>query len=224
MVDDKERQTSWANWQRYSTGANANPYFQGLDRPGRQNLLLAFAARVRTGVFGKGQQVGHQSVEKALRHMAQTLQLAGYDDPRKTYGSKELDLPFRHLLKAYKDDDPAPTPQLALPIPTIQTAALRYQPHHSPWNQAISDLICIAFYFLLRVGKYAMPGPATITCTQQFCLQDVRLWRRGRLLNNYAPHDKLMTADVVTLYLENQRTAKKALPFIILQSTDGFAL
>jgi hypothetical protein len=150
-------------------------------------------------------------VEKALHHVAQTLQLAGYDDPRKTYGSKELDLPFRHLLKSYRDDDPAPKPQLALPIPTIQTAASRWEPHHSPWDRAISDLTCMAFYFLPCVGKYTMPSPGTTTRTVQFCfcVKDVRLWQHGWLLKNYAPRAELMGADAVTLFLENQKNGHK---------------
>jgi hypothetical protein len=124
-----------------------------MEKPGWQTLLLAFAAQVRFGLFGKGKPVGHQTVEKALRHVAQTLQLAGYDDPRKTYRAKELDLQFRHLLKSYKDADPAPKPQFALPIPTIRTAASRYEPHHSPQDRAVSDLICVAYFFLLRVDS-----------------------------------------------------------------------
>jgi hypothetical protein len=87
-------------------------------KPSKQTYFLAFAARVCTGVLGNTVQVGHQTVEKALRHMAQTLLLAGYDDPRRTYGAKELDLPFRHLLKSYKNKDPAPQPQLAIPLAT----------------------------------------------------------------------------------------------------------
>jgi hypothetical protein len=96
-VGDKERSKRWQDWQRYAIAASADPYLRGLDRSRRQNLLIAFAARVRNGLYGKGRQVGHQSVEKALRHVAQTLQLAGYDNPRKNYGSKGLDLPLEEL-------------------------------------------------------------------------------------------------------------------------------
>jgi hypothetical protein len=88
--------------------------------------------------------------------MAQTLQLAGYDDPCKTY--------FHHLLKSYKkDDNPAPKPKLALPIPVIKRTLSWYKQHHSPQHQAISDLVCMAFFFLLRVGKYMMPSRSTVT-------------------------------------------------------------
>jgi hypothetical protein len=208
-VDDTDRQRHWEDWRRYALGASADPYLRRIDRSDRQNLLLAFAARVRTGLYGQGRQVGHQSVEKALRHVAQTLQLAGYDDPRKTYGAKELDLPFRHLLKSYKDDDPAPQPQLAIPVTTIQTAASRYEPHHSRHDRAVSDLICMAFFFLLRVGEYTMPSPGTKTRTVQFRVQDVRLWQNGHLLDNSLPRAALMAADAVTLYLENQKNGQK---------------
>jgi hypothetical protein len=40
-------------------------------------LLLGFATRTCTGFFGKGQQVGAQTVEKAVRHMAQAYVLEG---------------------------------------------------------------------------------------------------------------------------------------------------
>ena len=84
--------------------------------PNKHTSLPLPPGRVRTGIFGRAVQIGFQSVEKALRHVAQTLLLAGYDDPRRTYGAKESDLPFRHLLKSYRDQDPAPQPQLALPL------------------------------------------------------------------------------------------------------------
>jgi hypothetical protein len=67
----------------------------------------------------------------------------------------------------------------------------------------------MAFFFLLRVGEYTMPSPGTITRTVQFRLKDVRLWRQGALLNNFAPRAELMTADAVTLYLENQKNGHK---------------
>jgi hypothetical protein len=79
----------WAirtSWTAYARESQFNP------KPLKQTYLLAFAARVRTDIFGHAVQVGFQSVEKALRHMAQALVLAGFDDPRWTYGAKELDL------------------------------------------------------------------------------------------------------------------------------------
>jgi hypothetical protein len=67
----------------------------------------------------------------------------------------------------------------------------------------------MAFFFLLCAGQYSMPSPGTITCTVQFRIKDVRLWRNGILLNNYGPRAQLMMADGETLYLGNQKNGQK---------------
>jgi hypothetical protein len=77
----------------------------------QQEILPAFGARVRTGFFGEKRQIGAQSVEKAMRHVAQTLVLAGFPDPRRTSGARELDLPFSRMIKTMRDSDPAPRPR-----------------------------------------------------------------------------------------------------------------
>jgi hypothetical protein len=67
----------------------------------------------------------------------------------------------------------------------------------------------MAFFFLLRVGKYTMPSAGTTTCTVQFCIQDIRLWKQGVLLDNFASPAALLQANAVTLYLENQKNGQK---------------
>jgi hypothetical protein len=93
----------------------------------KQTYLLAFAAIFCSGIFGKAVQVGFQSVELALHHACQTLILARYDEPRQTYRSKELNLPFQHLLKSYKDQDQAPKFQLAIPVAMVEWASAYHQ-------------------------------------------------------------------------------------------------
>ncbi len=46
--------------------------------------LLTFAVAVREGQYGLGSQVKVQSVERALRHVAQRLVLDGHPDPRQS--------------------------------------------------------------------------------------------------------------------------------------------
>jgi hypothetical protein len=45
--------------------------------------LLTFAVAVQEGKYGLGNQVKVQSVERALRHVAQRLVLDGHPDPRR---------------------------------------------------------------------------------------------------------------------------------------------
>jgi hypothetical protein len=132
-----------------------------MDKTDQQQRLLAFAARVCTGIFGNGRKVGFQSVEKALRHVAQALVLAGYEDPRRSYGAKELDLPISAILSTNRKDDPPPQPQLALPVATIEHAAKYSRANQPELTRATADLLTVAFFYLLRVGEYTMPRANT---------------------------------------------------------------
>jgi hypothetical protein len=122
-VDTSARLSSWRALEGYALMCQIDPFFQNVVYPVQQQTLLASASQVRAGSYGHGRQVGKQSVEKSLRHVAQTQVLAGYPDPRRRYGTKDLDLPFQHLLKSIGDEDPAPRPQVALPLDTIAAAA-----------------------------------------------------------------------------------------------------
>jgi hypothetical protein len=118
-------------------------------------------------------------------------------------------LPFRHLLKSYKDQDPAPKPQLALPVATVERAAAYCQAPHQPLIRATADLVTIAFFFLLRVGEYTMPRRNVRTRTVQFRVQDVIFRRNGIVLPNSTPLPDLLTADSVTLHLDNQKNGQR---------------
>lgn len=106
--------------------------------------------------------------------------------------------------------DPAPQPQLALPVDTIEAAAkMGTHPLAPPLLQATCDLIVIAFFYLLRVGEYTMPAANRQTRTVQFRLQDVRFYKNGRLLAHTAPLHELSTADHVALTIDNQKNGQR---------------
>jgi hypothetical protein len=142
--------------------------------------------------------------------VAQTLVLAGYKDPRKTGGAKDLDLPFQRLLTSYRHDDPAPQSQLALPVNTIEAAGLHYQAPNDARTRAAADLVITAFFFLLRVGEYTMPKKNTKTRTVQFRLQDVTFRRAdGTVIPHIAGLQELTAAASVTLFLDNQKNGQR---------------
>jgi hypothetical protein len=138
------------------------------------------------------------------KHVAQTLLLAGYDDPRRTYGATELDLPFRHLLRSYKTQDPAPRPQLAIPVATVERTGAYHSAPNTALTRATADLVTTAFFFLLRVGEYTMPRKNVRTCTVQFRVHDVTFRQAdGLVIPNTAPLHILAHAESVTLWLDN---------------------
>jgi hypothetical protein len=110
--------------------------------------------------------------ETSLPHVAQTIVLAGFTDPRRSYRSKDLNLnlnlPFTQLLKTNKCNHPFPQPQLALPAHAIWYITKHYYSKHILWATALADLITIALFILLCLGDYAMPTSRLKTPTVQF--------------------------------------------------------
>jgi hypothetical protein len=89
---------------------------------------------------GKGWQVGSQMVEKAICHVAQARMLAGYNNPRHTHHScGELDIRLTNMLKTYKDSDPVPRPQVALPVATSECSAAAHQRDDGCLSNCASD-------------------------------------------------------------------------------------
>lgn len=122
----------------------------------------------------------------------------------------ELDLPFKRLLGSYKNGDPAPQPQLALPVHAIEEAARHFQAPNNPRVRAAADLITTAFFFLLRVGEYTFPRRNTVTRTVQFRVQDTTFRRQdGSVIPNTVPLAQLSLADSVTLHLDNQKNGQR---------------
>ena len=211
-MDGAVRATSWRWWSQYCTECGIDPWLRDAAAPTRSQLLLGFAARTRTGRFGKGRQVTHQTVEKALRHVAQAFVLAGYPDPRRPAGSSgpALVLPFTNILKSYKDRDPVPKPQVALPVNAIILAsAARVAPTASPSAKATADLIVMAFFFLLRVGEYTRPADHVTTRTVQFRVCDIRFWQGQTLLPLTSDAATLAGASAVTLTIDNQKNGQR---------------
>jgi hypothetical protein len=72
----------------------------------------------------------------------------------------------------------------------------------NPVTQAFADMICLAFFFLLRPGEYT----GTTSASQPFLLRDVQLFLGGnRLALSTAPPDHLLSATFVTLEFTTQK-------------------
>jgi hypothetical protein len=80
-----------------------------------------------------------------------------------------------------------------------------YQDKKTPIAQAIADLLTIAFFFLLRPGKYTMSTSRSRKRTVQFRCQDVRSFKNGNILPHSSTLETLCLADAARLYLDNQK-------------------
>ena len=147
-----------------------NPHFKKLTRPILQRVK-GFAARVRSGFYGRGRQIKTASVQVAISSIGTTLVVEGYTFRNLLHGGDgKLVLPLRYLLEAYRQQDPPVLPQLAVSIELI--VAVKYiLPPRDPQHKRAAQLIIIAFFYLLRVGEYTKPRKQTRTV--QFRFNDV---------------------------------------------------
>jgi hypothetical protein len=100
-------------------------------------------------------------VEAALRAVGQTFSTLGYQDPR-LQPSGKLDIRLQRQLQAYSKEDPPPARVKPIPLQILQHVVALCARGNDPKLQAISHMIILGFFFLLRPGEYAF----TITLTQ----------------------------------------------------------
>ena len=116
------------------------------------------------------------------------------------------------MLAGFRSFDPPTEKKLAchpdLPLFAVTNA---YKGNSSAVRQATGDLVCIAFYYLLRIGEYTTKTKRKKkTRTRQFRVKDVTFFkydRAGKLqpLPNNATDEEIMSADAVTLRISNQK-------------------
>ena len=208
----QQRQRYWTHWVRYTNLFGINRYLGGCANNTEKNVVItAFAARVRTGYFGRGRQVSVGEVAKALAAVSKTIELAGETSPIYRAPNKYT-YPVERLIEGFHREDPPPVPQLAVPVTVpqeLQRAA------KSVKQRTVADLSIIAFYFLLRVGEYTHPRRSSASATAghetrtvQFTVGNVGFFKDGQLLPRTAPLRDLLAADQATLKITNQKNGR----------------
>ena len=182
-VDGAVRERYWHAWENHCRLFPLNERGRNLPPNNVEDMLLTFAVAMREGQYGLGGRIQVQSVEVALRTVAQKYVLDGHCDPRKASPAQHsLNLPIARLLKKFKDKDPPPQPKLAIPVSTIHKIITKYNfsPHHS----AVADLVLVAFFYLLRVGEYTVSRSSRPKRTIPSC----------SITNHHSPPSYLPTA------------------------------
>ncbi len=95
----------------------------------------------------------------------------GAEDPRLNF-AHQIDFQLQCLIKSWKSSDPAPLCVKPIPIQVIRRVAtlLQLSSVSDSLYQATTDMIILAFFFLLRLGEY------TNNDNTPFCLKDVQLF------------------------------------------------
>lgn len=89
-----------------------DPYLQDTPFTIQVRLLTGFAARVRTGYYGRGKQIQAGSVSNAITAIDQAIALATNTNPTKVVGSDHLIPRLQQMLDGFHKADPPTTKQL----------------------------------------------------------------------------------------------------------------
>ena len=149
---------------------------------------------VRQGLYGRGKRVVAGTVVGAITAVEQEIMLACGTNPTKIAGSKRLLPRLSRILNGWRKEDPPTTKQLPVEadIPEL-LAEIRRDGNGSDLDKAIGDLTLIAFYYLLRIGEYAIKGKRNETKqTVQFKYEDMTFFKKKtsgqlRCLLQHAP-------------------------------------
>ena len=181
--------TSWDLWRQFCRELNHDPHLQSVSDP--ILLLQVFAARVRDGSLTGHKPVHAGTVATRLRDVGQTLSLLGTPDPRMN-PSGSLDLRLARQLRHYSLADPPPAR-----APPLSLSVLHYIVHNCYRSrrvvphatQACTDLIIIAYFFLMRPGEFCETATAH---PFRFC--DVALYNQGTRIDTATAREPALYA------------------------------
>jgi len=109
-------------------------------------------------------------------------------------------------METYRRADPTTNKQHAVPVAMPNHVFLSSRRTFDRRTKAVGELTLIAFFFLLRVGKYTYHGQKQRR-TQQFRLQDMKFFAAGKEI----AHGKLQnqSIDTVSLTIDNQKNGRR---------------
>jgi hypothetical protein len=191
----------WNRWDEFCSAHQIDPFLRQYDDP--LPILQIFAQRYRDGrIAPSGRQVAARTVEDAIRAVAQAHTVLGAKDPRKDNFGK-IDYRLTRQLRSYSKADPPPKRVKPVPITLVlYILRLAYNLEGSEDTQAIADMVCIAFYFLLRPGEYS----GSTSEAHPFVLDNVTLHLGSRPLNYMtAPLAQIRAATSVTYTFPRQK-------------------
>jgi hypothetical protein len=191
----------WSIWEQFCAHHAINPSLQNIPDP--IPYLQVFAYRYRQGLINPSHRpVRSRTVEGALRNVGQTFASVGAPDPRLTL-TGAVDFRLKRMLASYTRADAPPTRVKPIPVPILRHVMAQAILANSSHSLACSDMICLAFFFLLRPGEYT----GTVTSTQPFQLCDVRFFLGGLPLSTATAHEShLLAATFVTLEFTTQKS------------------
>ena len=161
---------NWRHWETFCTQHHQDPWLGDLQDP--VPLIQIYAQRLRDGrASTSGRPLQSKTVDDILCQVLQAFTLVGASDPGLDR-TGHLDFRLQRQLRAWKKTDPPSARVHPITIPFLYHAYEQAKITNTPSAHATADMLCLAFYFLMRPGEYCdSRGDA-----HPFRLADVQLY------------------------------------------------
>jgi hypothetical protein len=168
-----KRDVAWRHWTAYVSPLGLDPYLQNAPYNHAVRAITGFAARLRTGFYGRKRKITAPAVNSTIMAIGTTIALATGTNPTKINGQDKLIPRLAQMMVGWKKEDPPTMKKLPVGIDVLEYISLcSLRPLATEHDKTAADLILIAFYYLLRIGKYTGKGSHNKTKqTVQFRLQ-----------------------------------------------------
>lgn len=204
------REKVWDDWKAFCEDVGVPPYLDGCDFSTIARVATMYGGKLRQGKRGRPVSAG--TVRAGLGGVATTIALDTGEQPLHQKDGNNYIKPVQHMLAGFKNFDPAVEKKLAC-APDLPHFACEwaYRAGTGPQQQAIGDLIVIAYYYLLRIGEYTTKvRRKKKTRTRQFRAKDVTFYSRNKwgdlvALPRNASTAQIMAAEAATLRISNQK-------------------
>ena len=198
----EDQARAWRRWSQYleSIGTDDH-YLDNFTRPQRIKLMGAFAMALRGGRFSGPayDTLAEGTIRSAISYVASTFRENDRPNPTKD-DDGELGRLLSRLFRAFRNEDPNPVQQKALPICVVKEVAKLVSTES---QRAIGQLAIGAFFFACRSCEYLKVPQAEKRRTDILCLRNIRFFRNGRELSHSDP--LLEYADCVSITFEFQK-------------------
>ena len=199
----EDQARAWRRWCEWcdSVGITEDKCLDGCTKPQRIKLMGAFSMALRGGRFS-GQAydtLAEGTVRGAISYVAQTFRDNDRPNPTKDEDG-ELGRLLSRLYRSFRNDDPNPVQQKALPACVLRELA---KLNSSETQKATSQLSIGAFFFAMRSCEYLKVPQAEKRRTDVLRLRNIRFFRNGREMTHNNPW--LEYADCVSVTFEWQK-------------------
>ena len=98
---NSDKQKYWLHWEQYASKTKIDPFLNKSIPPLERDIVAGeFAARVRTGRYGRGNQIKVSGVSDALAAFSNTIDLAGQSSQLYRYENK-YQLHLEHVVEGF---------------------------------------------------------------------------------------------------------------------------